>query len=250
MVRQNFILSLHPMTKLFFVLFVGISVFVIPHYGFAFAWFPVLVLLALLAGNEAFKEFMSITIKALVILLAIVFLMQLFFYPGDTVLGEWWIFQWTKEGLYYGLNLTSKILAIGAAFILFFRVTEVKDFVKSLEDIGLPPMGAYVVLSTLTIIPEMKRQMNTIMEAQKTRGVETEGSMMVRMKAFIPTLTPLILSSIASTEERAITLESRAFSAPVKKTSLHKLTKSSADRILPIAFLVILVLLIVWRVVA
>ena len=164
------------------------------------------------------------------------------------MLGEWWIFQWTEEGLLYGLNLTSKILAIGAAFILFFRVTEVKDFVKSLEDIGLPPMGAYVVLSTLTIIPEMKRQMNTIMEAQKTRGVETEGSLMVRAKAFIPTLTPLILSSIASTEERAITLESRAFSAPVKKTSLHKLTKSSADRILPIAFSVILVLLIVWRV--
>lgn len=246
--KQNFILSLHPMTKFLFVFFVGISVFIIPHFGFAFAWFPVLALIALLAGNKAFKDFIGLTFKAFIILLLIVFLMQLFFYPGEHVLGEWWIFQWTQEGLLHGLSLSSKILAIGAAFILFFRVTEVKDFVKSLEDIGLPPMGAYVVLSTLTIIPEMKRQMNTIMEAQKTRGVETEGSLMVRAKAFVPTLTPLILSSIASTEERAITLESRAFSAPVKKTSLHKLTKSSADRILPIAFLIILVLLIVWRV--
>ncbi len=246
--NQNFILKLHPMTKLFFTLFVTVAVLIIPNYLFAYAWFPVLMIVALFAGSHVFKEFIAIILKALLSLLILVFFMQLFFYPGETVMGEWGIFKWTTEGLQYGLILTSNILAIGSAFILFFRITEVKDFVKSLEDIGLPPMGAYVVMSTLQIIPEMKRQANTIMEAQKTRGVETEGSMLVRAKAFIPTLTPLILSSIASTEERAITLESRAFSAPVKKTSLYKLSKSTADRILPFIFLLILVALIVWRV--
>ncbi|MFK9092992.1 energy-coupling factor transporter transmembrane component T family protein [Bacillus salipaludis] len=248
--NQNFILKLHPMTKLYFTLFVIVAVLIIPSYLFAFSSFPVLMIVALFAGSRVFKEFIGIILKALLFLLLLVFLMQLFYYPGETVLGEWGIFKWTAEGLQYGLILTSKILAIGSAFILFFRITEVKDFVKSLEDIGLPPMGAYVVMSTLQIIPEMKRQANTIMEAQKTRGVETEGSMLVRAKAFIPTLTPLILSSIASTEERAITLESRAFSAPVKKTSLHKLSKSTADRMLPVVFLLILVALIVWRVVS
>ncbi|MFC4354237.1 energy-coupling factor transporter transmembrane component T [Chryseomicrobium palamuruense] len=248
--KPNVILSLHPMTKLLFVFFVGVSVFVIPHYAFAYAWFPMLTLLAWLAGPPALKEFLRLTVKALIVLLAIVFLMQLFFYPGETVLGEWWIFQWTQEGLLYGLQLTSKILAIGAAFLLFFRVTEIKDFVKALEDRGMPPMGAYVVLSTLTIIPEMKRQMTTIMEAQKTRGVETEGSLLIRIRAFIPILTPLILSSIASTEERAITLESRAFSAPVKKTSLHSLSAGPADRIVPVVLGLLLVALIVWRVVS
>jgi energy-coupling factor transporter transmembrane protein EcfT len=246
--NQNFILKLHPMTKLHFTLFVIVAVLIIPSYLFAFASFPVLMIVAIIAGSGVFKEFIGIILKALLIMLILVFLMQLFYYPGETVIGEWGIFKWTAEGLQYGLILTSKILAIGSAFILFFRITEVKDFVKALEDIGLPPMGAYVVMSTLQIIPEMKRQANTIMEAQKTRGVETEGSMLVRAKAFIPTLTPLILSSIASTEERAITLESRAFSAPVKKTSLYKLSKGPADRILPIVFLLILVALIVWRV--
>lgn len=111
----------------------------------------------------------------------------------------------------------------------------------------MPPMGAYIVLSTLQIIPEMRRQAHTIMEAQKTRGVETEGSLLIRAKAFIPILTPLILSSIASTEERAITLESRAFSAPTKKTSLHKLKKSSSDRTIPIVLLILMISLIIWR---
>ncbi|TQR16450.1 energy-coupling factor transporter transmembrane protein EcfT [Psychrobacillus soli] len=233
------------MTKFYFTLFLFAIVLILPGYLFSFALFPVLLLIALFAG--VLKEFLNIVLKALLSVLVIIFIMQMLFYPGENVLWGWGIFEIKQEGLLYGLLLTSRILAIGSAFILFFRITEVRDFVKSLEDIGLPPMGAYVVLSTLQIIPEMRRQANTIMEAQKTRGVETEGSVLVRAKAFIPTLTPLILSSIAGTEERAITLESRAFSAPVKKTSLHQLTKSNIDRALPIIFALIVIGLLVWR---
>ncbi|MDN7228079.1 energy-coupling factor transporter transmembrane component T [Planococcus sp. N064] len=245
--KPNALLQLHPMTKFYFSLFILAIVLIVPGYWFAFSVFLGLVAISLLAG--VFKEFIGIVLKALVSVLVIVFLMQIFFFPGEQVLWRWWIFEIKQEGVYYGLILTSRILAIGSAFVLFFRMTEVRDFVKSLEDKGMPPMGAYVVLSTLQIIPEMRRQANTIMEAQKTRGVETEGSLFVRAKAFIPTLTPLILSSIAGTEERALTLESRAFSAPVKKTSLHKLTASGADRILPILFTLIILGLLVWRIV-
>ncbi|MCR2821030.1 energy-coupling factor transporter transmembrane component T family protein [Lederbergia panacisoli] len=244
--QKNIILQLHPMTKFYFALFISAAVLIVPGYLFSFLSFGILLLIAVAAGVA--KEFFGTVMKALLFLLIIVFLMQLFFYPGDHVIGQWGILKWTEEGLNYGLTLSSRILAMGSAFILFFRMTEVRDFVKSLEDAGLPPMGAYVVLSTLQIIPEMRRQANTIMDAQKTRGVETEGSLFVRAKAFIPTLTPLILSSISSTEERAITLESRAFSAPTKKTSLHKLTKNTADRILPFVYIVILVGLVLWRV--
>ncbi|WP_285397225.1 energy-coupling factor transporter transmembrane component T [Lysinibacillus sp. fls2-241-R2A-57] len=244
--QKNFIQQLHPLTKFFFALFVSASVLIIPGFIFSFLVFPMLLLIAVAAGVA--KEFFGTVMKALLFLLIIVFFMQLFFYPGDHLIGQWGIFKWTEEGLNYGLTLTSRILAMGSVFILFFRLTEVRDFVKSLEDAGLPPMGAYVVLSTLQIIPEMRRQANTIMDAQKTRGVETEGSMLTRARAFIPTLTPLILSSISSTEERAITLESRAFSAPTKKTSLHKLTKSTADRILPFIYLIILIGMVLWRI--
>lgn len=241
----NPILNLYPLTKFYFALFIAATVIIVPNYLFAFAWFPVLILIAI--GCGVVKPFLSFILKTLFILLVIVFFMQLFFYPGDDIIGSWWIFEMSQEGLNYGLKLSSRILAIGSAFILFFRIVEVKDFVKSLEDIGMPSTGAYVVLSTLQIIPEMRRQSNTIMEAQKTRGVETEGSLVNRAKAFFPTLTPLILSSIASTEERAITLEARAFSASGKKTSLHKLTKRPVDKFLPWVYIFIVIGLIIWR---
>ncbi|WP_088007946.1 energy-coupling factor transporter transmembrane component T [Indiicoccus explosivorum] len=242
----NAIRALHPMTKFTFALFVTAAVIAVPSYLFAYAMFAALLVIAAAAG--VLREFFAFVLKTLVVLLIIVFLMQLLFYPGDDIIGGWWVFTLTQEGLAYGLLLTSRILAIGSAFILFFRITEVKDFVKALENMGLPPAGAYVVLSTLQIIPEMRRQSNVIMDAQKTRGVETEGSVLVRAKAFLPTLTPLILSAIASTEERAITLESRAFSAPVNKTSLHTLERRPIDTGLIALFTIGAVALIVWRV--
>ena len=162
------------------------------------------MLIAYLAGE--IKEFTKLVVKALLFLVIIIFLMQIFFYPGSEVFWRWGVLQISMEGVQYGLLMSSRVLAVGSSFVLFFRITAIKDFVYSLEKLGLSSQGSYIVLATLQIIPEMKKQSTVIMDAQKTRGVETEGNMFVRAKAFLPTLTPLILSSIASTEERAITL--------------------------------------------
>jgi energy-coupling factor transporter transmembrane protein EcfT len=244
--KTNYILNLYPTTKLLFTLFIALSVFIVPTYWYAYAMLPVCLIIAIAAGQG--KEFITLVRNGLLILLVFIFLMQAFFYPGAQILWQAGILKITQEGILYGLNMTSRILAIGSAFILFFRITSVKDFVYSLEKLGLPPKGAYVVLATLQIIPEMKKQTSVIMDAQKTRGVETEGTMMVRAKAFLPTISPLILSSLASTEERAITLESRAFSAPVKKTHLYEIYKTKHDTAVRIGMLVALLILIAGRI--
>ncbi|WP_408011298.1 energy-coupling factor transporter transmembrane component T [Pseudalkalibacillus sp. A8] len=243
---REFILNIYPTTKLLFALFLSISVFLIPSYIYAYSFVPILMIIAYLAGE--LKGFINQAIKGLLVFVILLFIIQSLFYPGNTILWEWGIFSIKKEGIDYSLMLSSRILAIGASFVLFFLTTEVKDFVYSLEKIGLPSKAAFVMISTLQIIPEIKKQSLVIMDAQKTRGVETEGNLFVRAKAFLPTLSPLILSSLASTEERAITLESRAFSAPVKKTSLHHIEKTKADTIVRVMLLVLFILLLVWRV--
>lgn len=88
----------------------------------------------------------------------------------------------------------------------------------------------------------------TITDAQKSRGIETEGSLWIRMKAFVPMMGPLVLSSIQQTEERVLALESRAFSAKGKKTSIYVLDKSIFDKVLKVVSAAALVAYIVWRV--
>ena len=68
------------------------------------------------------------------------------------------------------------------------------------------------------------------------------------MKAFLPTLSPLILGSVASTEERVLTLESRAFSANVKRAASTNWRKQSMTGWFESLLVVLLAILIVWRV--
>lgn len=101
---------------------------------------------------------------------------------------------------------------------------------------------------TLQTIPEMKKQADVIMDSQKARGIETEGNVFVRAKALIPIFIPLVLSSIANTEERAITLEARGFSVGEKRTILYDIEETKNDKIMKVILAIFIVLSIVWRV--
>lgn len=56
----------------------------------------------------------------------------------------------------------------------------------------------------------MSGTMNTIMDAQRSRGLETEGNLITRAKSFLPLISPVVMSSLINTRERAIALESGA----------------------------------------
>lgn len=68
--------------------------------------------------------------------------------------------------------------------------------------------------------------------------------MLVRAKAFFPSVGPLLLNSLVNAEERAITLEARAFSAPCKKTSLKNVIDTGRDKTLRIIFVVAMIVAI------
>ena len=144
--------------------------------------------------------------------------------------------------------MTSKITAIASAIMTFFETTKVKDITYALEHTGTPRKVTFLISSTIQLIPQMSSLSKTITDAQKSRGIETEGGLMTRIKAFVPMLGPLVLSSIQQTEERVLALESRAFSAKGKKTSIYVLNKTGLDLVLEIASVIFLIGYVVWRV--
>ncbi|MFD1781594.1 energy-coupling factor transporter transmembrane component T [Fredinandcohnia salidurans] len=242
---QKFILDLYPTTKLLLFCSVVLSMIIVQNIVFSYLLVPLCFLIAILASKG--KIFFNLFMKALLPIALMIFLLQIFFYPGETILWELGIFSISQEGVVFSLTLISRLLSIGAAFLLFFQITPIKDFIYSIEKLGMSPKAAYVIFSTFQIIPEIKKTSTTIMDAQKARGVETEGNIIVRAKAFFPTLAPLFLTSITSTEERAMALEARAFTVKGKKTRLHHLEKTGKDQFVRILLLLLLVMIIVWR---
>ena len=77
----------------------------------------------------------------------------------------------------------------------------------------------------------MMGTMHTITDAQRSRGMETEGNLLVRIKAFLPLISPVVMSALTATRERAIALEVRGFGAKGTKTWLHPHQKAKTDRI-------------------
>ena len=244
--RIDLVKNLYPTTKFIGVIVIILSAFIVPGWKYSYSIFFVCALIALISGK--LKGYLLITVNSLGILIFFMFLIQAVLIPSGEILYKIGFINVYKDGFYQALNFSSKLVAFTSAFILFFRVTTVKDFILSLENMGLHPKVTYVIMSTLQMIPEMKKEAGVISDAQKTRGVETEGNIFVRAKAFVPVLIPLVLSSIAKTEERAITLESRAFSSGAKKTRLNNIKKTKNDTIAIIILVVFLILCIGWRV--
>jgi len=107
-----------------------------------------------------------------------------------------------------------------SSFLWFAFTTRPDTLMISLAQRGLPAGLSYVVVSTLQIVPRFQARAAAILDAQRSRGLETEGSLLRRSRAILPLVAPLILSSLIDVEERALAVEARGFNHPGMKTSL------------------------------
>lgn len=238
--------KLYPSSKFAFILLIIILSMFTPGYMMQYMVLPCLVLISLFSKTAS--QFISTFMKSISVVVLFIFLIQVFIIINDDSEKIWGIFHFSQTGLTTSLLMTSKIIAISSVIIWFFQVTRVKDIIYALERSGIPKKVTFVIASTIQLIPQMKALSKTITDAQKSRGIETEGTMMVRFKAFLPMIGPLVLSSMQQIEERVLTLESRAFSANIKKTSIYELKKKKVDYILLSLYGVVFVSYIVWRV--
>lgn len=226
--KENKIAALYPMTKFYMAIALAIVAVILPGIIPKAVCFAVLNILA--AASGIYKTFFKRVKNSVGVLFLILVVIQTFFTAGDTILFSFWIFSAKLEGLLFALKLGFVLANVGGCLIWFFAVTTEKDFVLALEKKGLSSKASYVILSTLQMVPVLKKRSETIMNAQRARGVETEGNLLVRAKVFVPTIVPLVLSSIQGTEERALTLEARGFSVETKSTHLYDIEPRPVDK--------------------
>ena len=137
------------------------------------------------------------------------------------------------EGVLYALKIVSTLLVFLGAFYIMNKTTYTGKLVAALTGTGMPPKAGYLVLASLNVVPQMQRRMSVIQEAQSARGVETGGGMIARLKAYIPLLGPVVMSSLTDAQERGMTLETRGFGVKgVKQTSYVEVANTKLDKIL------------------
>src|SRR5205823_2569587 len=127
---------------------------------------------------------------------------------------------------------------------LFVLTTEPRSLVVDLERRGLSSRFAFVALSTIEAVPAMVERAQVILEAQRARGLDTEGGVLSRVRGFVPLVAPLIFSSLTEVEERSLALEVRAFGRPGRRELLWEPSDSGGQAVarwlLVIGFLAVL----------
>ena len=244
--KKDFFKKLYPLTKLYLALALIISAFIIPSHIYDYSM--IIICGIIVSFENKLKIYSKRIFLSLFWLFTAIFIIQSLFIPAGEVWLKFGFISVYKEGVMKAISLTSKLTAIVSALTMLTLITPVKDFTLALEKKGLNPKAAFILMLTLQTIPEMKKQADVIMDSQKARGIETEGNVFVRAKALIPIFIPLVLSSIANTEERAITLEARGFSVGEKRTILYDIKETKNDKIMKIMLAIFIVLCIVWRV--
>ena len=244
--KDTYLTRMHPFTKLCYIL-TAVAASLITGKLWAFAIFIGISLVMLISGKIIRKVFPLIAFS-FTILITIFLIHGLFNHENATLLFAAGPLKFYQEGMLYALRISLNVLNMLLAFAVFVLTTRPVELVEDLERIGFSPKIGYVVSSVFQIVPQMSGTMNTIMDAQRSRGLETEGSLLTRAKSFLPLISPVVMSSLINTRERAIALEIRGFEAGQKKTYLREDKMKNSDRIWCVILLLLIIAAIVIRI--
>jgi energy-coupling factor transport system permease protein len=125
--------------------------------------------------------------------------------------------------------------------------THPSELMSDLTRRGLPPQFAYVIISTLQILPQIQAKAQTIIAAQRSRGLDTESSFLRRAGLLVPLVGPLVFGSLVEVEERAIAIEARGFTSTRVKTSLYDIPDTNFDRAIRWMLILLVILSIAIR---
>ena len=158
--------KIFPTTKLFMVIVTVIISLVLP-WQFAYLFILPLSLILALVDNK-FKQYVKKLWIVLLLVLLIMFLFQLFLDKStEHVYLNLGFMRVTLNGILNGLEQTKFILTLITLFLLFFETTDIEDLMIALQQKRVSHVTSYVIMATMTMIPEMIKKSSKIIKAQE-----------------------------------------------------------------------------------
>jgi energy-coupling factor transport system permease protein len=243
--RDSVLHHLNPLTKIILALSIVLISIFSPWYWTSHILL-LLVIVPLCFAGRVTREYFTSAIRLIIPAAGFIFLMQAFFQPGgENVIFKFWLLDITQESLSFAFRISTRITVMISAFTLFLLTTHPNELMTDLTRRGLPAQFAYVIISTLQILPQMQAKAQTIIAAQQSRGLDTESTFLKRAGSVLPLVGPLVFGSLVEVEERAIAIEARGFTSKKVKTSLHEIPDRSVDKLIRWGLVILIIISIV-----
>ena len=234
---ESVIHKLDPRVKLVGTICYIISLFLVNHvWGYVVAALFLAWMIKL--SNVPFK-FMVKGMKAIVFLLLLTVIFNMFLTPGEALI-SFWKLTITKEGLKLAVMMAIRLsfLIVGSSVMTLTTTPNnltdgMENLMKPLGKIKVPVHEIAMMMSiALRFIPILLEETDKIMKAQIARGADFEsGNIIKKAKAMVPLLVPLFISAFRRANDLAMAMEARCYRGGDGRTKMKPLIYKKTDRI-------------------
>lgn len=179
-------------------------------------------------------------LKSILPIIIFTSVINIFYVDRGTTLVQWSFIKITTGGLEQSALIAVRIILLVIASALLTYTTTPTALTDAIE-LLLSPLGviglktavhtmAMMMTIALRFIPTLIEETDKIMSAQKARGADMEsGGLLKRIRAMLPILIPLLVSSFRRAYELAEAMESRCYNGGKGRTRMKQLRFGARD---------------------
>ena len=242
--------KLDPRVKLFATLLFIISLFSFRNvWGFLVA---TIFMFSFIHFSKVPLGYMVKGLKAIVILMIITAIFNLFLTNGKELV-SFWIFTITYEGLRNAILMAIRLTYLILGTSVMTLTTTPNELTDGLEK-SLSPLNrihvpvheiAMMISIALRFIPTIIEETMRIMNSQKSRGVDfEEGKLKEKIMAIVSLIVPLFSVAFQRADDLANAMEARGYNPSGTRTRYKQLKYEMRDVILIAGAIIILVMMI------
>ena len=202
-------------------------------------------------------KFMIRGLKAIIMILMITVVFNLFLTPGERVLVQFWKLQITDTGLRTAAFMAVRLIYLIIGSSVMTLTTTPNDLTDGMERLLSPlkklrvPVHEISMMMSIALrfIPILMEETDKIMKAQMARGADFEhGNLMQKARNLVPLLVPLFISAFQRAHDLAMAMEARCYRGGEGRTKMKPLKYARRDRLSYLLFAVYIGLVLVLRI--
>ncbi len=227
--RETWLHAINPSIKLITMILLFMIVLLIHNVNYIINFTIVAFILFVGFTGHPMKRILLLTIPFFIIFISTASTMVLFG-KGETTWVKWGLIHITEESFYRGIHIGFRALIFASLGLTFALTTRpVFLFYSLMQQLRLKPKYAYSFMAALRLIPIMMEEFETIRQAMKVRGVESQKGFIAFFRKFITYSIPLLSQSIRRAHRIAVAMEAKRFSEVKKRTYYYEIRFSRKD---------------------
>lgn len=229
--------KIDPRVKI--LLIIAYIVFLFVANNFVSLGFMVLVTVAIVLLTKIPVKMYFKGLKAIMFIILFTSVLNMFYGSGEPI-WQWGFLKITLNGISNAVFISIRIVALIFISCVLTYTTSPTDLTDALERLMKPLTVfhikvheiAMMMTIALRFVPTLLEETDKIMNAQKARGANMDsGGLIKRVKAMMPVLVPLLVSSFNRAYELAVAMECRCYRGGSGRTRMKVLKAETKDAV-------------------